>query len=1623
MRIKSTLFALIAALAANAISAPVTFSGRRLPVNVGVLVIESQTSGGEPTNYAPHVWGQLEKDRAVKPAAWSFTNPRANSSLTDFMQNRWLNRGVGVVPPSGTRMTKDDGPYWEVDLDDANDVQLSNYDALLLVVSGTVSLNSLEREKLRKYVDQGGLLWVDVADGGVPAFDVTNPLPIPMLFSTNNASLLVDPAHALVSYPNTIAPGELGTLFSAGTGVIEVPGAAPGGQTQGWVLVDGLKLDPVVGPSPQAMTLGLAKIGDGYMMVTTRYVAGALNQGRNPAGQIVANGGFRSFPPAFNNVFASAAKLVVNALSLRASSSTNLANGRHTNAIAVDISAPLLKRFETTQVSPMADTSPVLYKNRIVMLARDGRVYVLDATASNDIDGDGNPDDGLVDIPGSPIDILWRSQSIVGAGRGSTPTCTELVRPNDNADGDDAVLVHVVEANQPSTVYQFPFNSWGDNVLETNRYQSDTNTTPTPASGFSVPQKAPASPSVHEGLAYVADITEANNALGRVWVIDLIGQAEMMSAGRPWQIQLAPRMAAVDGPATVGYIPIQDNSGGADKVLYVPTQPDAARSAGFVSIWAGVRGEAPVSVQRTANTLTITTRASLQNLPIYASGGTGQPSLDLKLTVLDTATGRPFTGASMAGMFLGNPIVNGSQNGTIRIDLGGFGSALDFTGPNPTAAIRVDYTLDWGRAGTGPGLAAADNYIRGDVQLPDEAGNGRRVLGSIALGPTGNIFVVTAPADLTRPGGSLFALRERGRGDFNMLYRWEAFDQLNLLTSGSSGLSRVPYDGCVVDYDGLLSFPGIGAFLNRPMTIQRFATGPVVRGNRVYAALNSAKQFPFPTGNERFTTSVMAFEADPRPLEMIVEGLGQNFALVQPDPGRSIRPPSGPFEPNVLSVLQQIQFQTSVVNNFSRVSLNSVASVSRGRFRDALICNLPIIARRAGSSDMVIQPDAGVADGTLVPGNADGRWNPQKWQIVINGMETTGNMFVSGDTLYFGGGSFLPGFLENGFGSMPQKTGFLYAMDLRIGANDLREPSGRQPWQVGPLRNWERYLSLIDPEPSGNGVTPSPYVIWPSNKGVRSFDDFRVRVRQAVLGSPSAPAPLFGLIGGSDALLAWNGGTTFAFSRSDLLVTDESRIIRIDPSGAPLWSVDATTKGGQDGEIGSSQTSVNLARPTRAYAIGGNNYLIADPGNNRIVKIDSSGRELRTITKFNLDPIFLPEGVPANAITKLAAPRDVLTFNTIESDLKVNQMVTNGQLSRAYNRRLSGAAEYWIHYVIADTGNQRVIELIDRYEYDSGRGVIGPIAKIDDPSSDAPVVTVAGIPRRLIPAIGMLKWQIKSELTRKQYSYNSIDRQWVTDVTGSHPIYAFGFGNVEPAPSSFGMPGAGAMDNHVGAGGVVLYDPDRGGSAVITSFNMPAVPNSSFWNDQTAAFGIQSVDNVYATAGPRKISGLRAATLSYVGGVLSVMISDSNGVYELVQNGSAWDARWALPREAYIVMRRSWVNPMSPTVMLPTSKNPMGFLPTFARRLNSGEVLIVNGFVGKYRVASLPVIPSFGITPGDPFGGEVVVLDGSIDPVLTNRGFDWNKPNLGFDSYYVNFELPPVAGTRSLEGPVFAEKR
>jgi hypothetical protein len=259
----------------------------------------------------------------------------------------------------------------------------------------------------------------------------------------------------------------------------------------------------------------------------------------------------------------------------------------------------------------------------------------------------------------------------------------------------------------------------------------------------------------------------------------------------------------------------------------------------------------------------------------------------------------------------------------------------------------------------------------------------------------------------------------------------------------------------------------------------------------------------------------------------------------------------------------------------------------------------------------------------------------------------------------------------------------------------------------------------------------------------------------------------------------------------------------------------------------------------------------------------------------------------------------------------------------------------------------------------------------------------------------------------------------VDDAGAKKVVVALGFGNVEPGRTTFGLDTT-AQDRDVrsGNGGVVVYDGPN--TRVITEFTRPAIAVGTFLGEDPPASG--SFDFVLPTAAEpavkQKITGLASVTARYVddGGVpkLALMIAESTGVYEIVQSDPIaapddWVVRWMLPREAYVAMRRPR-DTAAPYTLADISSNASTFRPMYARRLDSGEVLIVNGFVGT--------------TLGNvAFNGEVALVDGRFGGVGNEPGYDLTRPNLGFNSLSIKFELPPVQGVRGLIRPVFAERQ
>src|SRR6185503_827190 len=121
---------------------------------------------------------------------------------------------------------------------------------------------------------------------------------------------------------------------------------------------------------------------------------------------------------------------------------------------------------------------------------------------------------------------------------------------------------------------------------------------------------------------------------------------------------------------------------------------------------------------------------------------------------------------------------------------------------------------------------------------------------------------------------------------------------------------------------------------------------------------------------------------------------------------------------------------------------------------------------------------------------------------------------------------------------------------------------------------------------------------------------------------------------------------------------------------------------------------------------------------------------------------------------------------------------------------------------------------------------------------------------------------------------------------------------------------------------------------------------------------------------PRHIGNVSSVTMRVVdigGPVLSIMFTDEGGAYEIVPAGATWRVRWMMANEAYRVLRRQGAPPLQPWLGTPIDANAMNFRAAYARRLDSGDVLLVSSYQGLTRNRL-------------PYVGEVLQVDGTVDP-------------------------------------------
>lgn len=1469
---RTVLFAAVALSAAAALAQPTTYGRSEIQIKAGVLLFNRTMANGAYVNLAPHVFFYLDRRTDLKPIGWTFVNPQSSTSYTSAQSDRWnLVAGGGFSP--GMRLGKNHAAYWEVDLDRTSSDILSNYDILYVNDLGS-QVTPEQRDKLRRFVDGGGILWVDRATGGV--LQGINGYPIPFASTNAGNNPQVSAAlHPLMRFPYELYLGEAATMgVSAGTGAIipQTLGAAGVGNLASILqtIEPGFASMNAIVANSAGVVVGVADVGSGKLVVTAGNVGGKLNAagggtdvGLGPNTGAAAGENFLALP-------VTELKFAFNLGSLGSSFGSLSGAGRRLNSGKVSLGAPLLQSWSNTTLDMDGDHDdyfpPVVYKG-LVFVTSGNTLYAFKADTAKDLDGDGWLDDGFQDASGGTgYDLVWRSTP--QSAPLSSPTAGEA-RAVGSAPKHQVYLVD----GRGSLLIFDALPTQGGRLLGPNPI-APAAVVPAPSApsmNFGLPMRGPYNPTVIDGAVYVFDAVRNNvgQTVGRVWAASQTTGQPIVSGSNRWVAtgQGAPSVAEPGGSPTVGYIPIGDGSGGVDTVMYVPNRstPGGA-AAGVSSLWIGAKSEAP-TVNRTANSIQVVTRAASKGLRLAQDGNNG---FGIRISLIEEATGRALTPAETAGYLDGNV----TQFAPGQLNVGTNGSLPAGIG------VRIDYNIDWGTGA--PNLMS--QVIRGQILFPDDVNRTRYVVKSMALAPNGNLFVTTSN-ELTN--GSLFVLNEFSRGQFKLKYRWDLYDEISIQVGGANTQRWGP---ALIDLDYLSTT--LVPFLNAPMRRLHFHGSPTIIGDVCYVTVGAEKRA---MGAPR-VTAIVALDADPDRVEIRLGApITGGVTIRQPDMAASTNRNTPENYVTMQGTMVDIDEAAGVIR------FDSMMSNTNGQMRNALSTSLPVVVSSSTGGSQLLDPDA-----------TGSRWSPVLWYFVMNGFVNESPAFVTGNTVYVAGGNILPDLIA-GTGFQPRPA--LFAMDATIPPND---PS----IITIPGRPGLRQSRWLYPENNPIGFKSNEHVRWPSGEGVESLNDFVVRLNQTLLDG-SVDNMARGVIGGDGAVIAWADVGIHGFKKGITVVADEGRIIETDAAGFTQWTSDTTYQAirNQSSALVKAQ---RLVRPTKAYVSGENEYLIVDTGGDRILRLDKSAGEVRSIETFMLDTTYRPNGYHAGDETRLRQPRDVTAW--VDYVPLANNRLAN-----------PNPMEFWVHYLIADTGNRRMIELVDRYVADANTFSVG-----------GPVVDAQNVQQ-----LGVLYWHTPQNLSGKDWHYTAIKRFQVgIDGSGTAQfVYIGAVGQMLPTEVNIGItpPGSGDPREASGTGGLVIFD-------------------------SVTPAGNQVINEIDVNGAMRKITGINSVSVrpfAINNGIIdyAIMFTDATGVYEVARNGGAWGVVWMMPNDIYREMRG---------VRLRASA---------AKRLTNGHVLITNSYFGR-------------TDPGGPNGsadffGEVTQwLGNTYNPMLQNFGFNSNQVRL-----------------------------
>jgi hypothetical protein len=1310
-----------------------SYATQQRVVNVGMLMtsaenIQNRAPGTQGTYYSenpdPNFFYVVDSRTDLKPVGMTLVNPLAPPIITPDIYQRWYARQSGdpAFQPGtsqyqafqvGAKVTKNMGAYWEVNLDNMSEQDMRKFD-LLYIHSHmhNVSFNAEQLQKLMKYVEGGGTLWIENCGGF--SFNPGSPflMDVQMMSGGGNGQGVIgEPTHPLMTTPYVLSPQEIQVLGDKsvggyylyqnpiGSNTDQPPGTVPGSQTLVPVVWNSRgQADPGNGnPGDQWRPYILAgQIGSGRLIFSVQDSGCAINDYVGGS-----NAGYGGNSGAISGENMSAAhipdlKFVYNMLTWAATNHTANADDRRTGNSSEDIGPALVEKWTAPNPGTDKTTSASLYHHCVFNVDANLVLHCYDMQPGEDLDGDGNPDEGIPDyLLGTAYDEIWNLnlKAIDGnATSASTPSIVEFFDPNfgnnppvnGHANFFTRELV-VVVLNDGTVVAARAFPR--DNIPPLYPMSATPQVDWVSPGNFGTDYQLPANlpvPSIafSEGVIFLGVNTSSG---ARVVAIDPRNGESAFAPGptgnigaHDWQDSSVPIMPAaptVCSSPTVGYI-LDTTTGASDKVVYltVPTYSDSSGTKYAASVrafWFGTKGEVMVQNGTSGADFVFHSSRFITNVPWYkfdpANPGNGNPLLRPRLFMVHRNSNGQIDNSEELGYFNYNPANPTSLPGADQFGVNGNQVIVGPTvkgiaATDPGITFYANYTLDWSQQVQNLGAQ------RRMMFAPDINSVGNTIGGTSALSPDDILYytVNTTASGSTNPGrGVLFAVNEQAT---RPILKWTYVMQDGFSIQVNNQTVNIPPRLMQTDP----TLPGSGT----PITNVQFTGSPAWHDGITYAVATA-------TLANMQVSVLCAFNSNPN----IILRLNQSI-----DPSAAVR--IWQFNPVLMSNsttparvdLQPSQYTVS----YDTGVINITSMAIPGTVNNFVTASLPFVVQVGTGPETLVNPAPGDVDNLLwymvipstlmIPPNAIGPKisNPLLGQV-------SSSPIIQGNTLWLG-----------------FSGGQMAAFDANPAAGD---PSVQAPGSQAPLFTTTTVLGHM------------------------------TSVTDLSFNAPGDAGPIIGApVGTAGVMVANTEGGIRTYENAVTVIADKGRLIEVNSigdavwtshssrsnlvAGGPLpqyWGFDASGNGnGQpvNAAIASgvnTQQMVPYSAPSVIRQAPNNNFVVVDTGNNRVLQVDYGSNVSWEINNF-IDPNnILPKGSSLN----LNEPTDC-TFWTVAGP--------NPQ-------------QYTMHCLITDSGNYRVIELVSVFN----------ATQVNPPT-----------PWQIV-------WVSKSTLEGRKYKYRTAERIWQLD--------------------------------------------------------------------------------------------------------------------------------------------------------------------------------------------------------------------------------------------------------------------